>query len=229
MTTSITPLSGMGRTVGAEMINAAYPKRIQGDTTVSQNADGDTVRLSLRDGLGNIGGIKLPSLETVRELSAELSGELGTLFRRLGIPSQPPVDIRFDYTTNEVKVTGDRTDTARIEKLLNNSENLKEQIRTLSAISSHAYRIQESIAFQQEYRASSNPRAVVAKYSYLFNSNRHVSVGLRYGGGVDVVVNGRVWNDVNQAADQMTAAAKDEAVDDALSTIMKREEPAAGE
>ena len=104
MISSIASLFGVKAAAGTETVNIAYRTQEQADTGTSKSIDGDTIQLSTDGLLSKSGEFKLPTLETVRELSAGLSSDLGTLFRHLGISSQPPVDITYDYNTNSVKV-----------------------------------------------------------------------------------------------------------------------------
>ena len=67
---------------------------------------------------------------------------------------------------------------------------------------------------------------MVAKYSYLFNQNWKPSVGLRFGGRVDVMVNGKVWSDVNQTAEQIVEEKMNEMADEVITTFAKRDDAA---
>lgn len=124
-------------------------------------------------GLGFLGEkLLLPNAQTLGELSSGLKNSLDELFSENGISNDPPVELAYNYNTNEVEVSGDRDDTDQISQLINNDPELKEQTRTLLAIASHYAAMQESFQFTKEYMNSDNPEAVVAKYSDLFDGTR---------------------------------------------------------
>ncbi len=193
----------MGLAVTADYVNlstfgagSAIPSR-GGDLLADGNRSGksgyDSVRLSAKSRLLSQ-EIILPTRENVARLSTALSGTLGAFLSSAGIDAQPPIGFSLDVN-GEIQVEGDRTDGKRILEKINGDEAMKKQISTLAAISSHAMAMEESLRFQREYRASSDPSAVVAKYSYLFNSGQQVqNVSLRFDGKtVEVLENGKPW------------------------------------
>ncbi len=126
--------------------------------------------------------LMLPTMKNVHALSAALNSDLREAFREAGIAMQPPIDLRVDYNTNRIVVSGDRPDAAAIEDKLNSDPKLAEEVRTTIAISSHALGVQESLAFQREYRNSDDSNAIVAKYRHVFGESNKGEVSLRFDG-----------------------------------------------
>jgi hypothetical protein len=160
-----------------------------GDDAVQVSAEGRLLASTLMQDL------ILPTEENVRRLSAALSEDLGNFLNESGISAQPPIEIGIDWNSGNIQVKGDRADSEKIESLINGNEKIKGQIRDLEAISSHAAAMADSLKFQEEYLASSNPESVVAKYSYLFSSHRQSdSISLLFdGNSVQVKSNGEQW------------------------------------
>lgn len=193
----------MGLAITADYVNLStsgagrlFPSRggeLLTDGNRSEKSGCDSIQLSAKSRLLSQELI-LPTRENVARLSADLSGTLGAFLSRSGIDAQPPIEFSLD-ANGEIQVEGNRSDRERILEKVNSDEGMKKQIRTLAAISSHAVAMEESLRFQSEYRASSDPAAVVAKYSYLFNSGQPLqSVSLRFDGNtVDVMANGNPW------------------------------------
>jgi hypothetical protein len=105
------------------------------------------------------------------------------------------VEFDIDVNTDQVSVKGDHPDADRIEEAVNGNEELKEKMKTLQAIASHVHGMEDSLAFQREYRASSNPASVVAKYAYLFSGNRRSAVVsiVFDGGNAGLKTDGKDW------------------------------------
>jgi len=159
------------------------------------NKGSDAVQLSTEGRLmAGLGDLILPTEANVRRLSAALSKELGGFLSGLGISPQPPVEFSVG-SAGDIQIKGDRADKEQILGLINGNESIKTQIRNLAAISSHAVGMEESLKFQEEYLASSNPESVVAKYSYLFGSyRRQHSISLMFdGNGIRVMSDGKQW------------------------------------
>jgi hypothetical protein len=79
-----------------------------------------------------------------------------------------------------------------IQKAIDGNEGIKNQIRTLAAISSHAAGMADSLKFQKEYAASTNPESVVSRYAALFGQHRVTDISLRFDGtAVTVLANGK--------------------------------------
>ncbi len=98
-------------------------------------------------------------------------------------------------STGEIQVKGDRPDKDKILAAINGNDKIQEEIRTTAAISSQTAGIADSLKFQKEYLASSDPESVVAKYSYLFNSSpRYHDISLSFDGqGISVMEDGKEW------------------------------------
>jgi hypothetical protein len=78
--------------------------------------------------------------------------------------------------------------------LIDSDEKVKNEIRTLAAISSHAVAMARSTEFQKEYRASTNAESVVAKYADLFQQQKSYDISLSFdNAGIHVLANGREW------------------------------------
>ncbi|MFA6243478.1 MAG: hypothetical protein WC655_21235 [Candidatus Hydrogenedentales bacterium] len=156
----------------------------------------DTVEISNVGSLLASQPLLLPTNKNVQALSAGLASKLGGFFRENGIEKDPPITIEVDNNTGAISVSGDRDDTGRIAELINEDPELSKQIRTLNAISSHAYEIPKHLAFQEEYRNSDSPEDVVAKYSSLFGPQMARSFSIVYdGSAVQMMVDGKAWGD----------------------------------
>jgi hypothetical protein len=157
----------------------------------------DPVQLSQAGRLaatGLLDSLILPTADNVRRLSATLSQDLAALLANAGISPQPPLE--FDMSpTGDIQIRGDRPDKEKILEVINADENVSKQIRTTVAISSHAAAMAESLKFQREYLASSDPESVVAKYSYLFDAlpKSHNTSLVFDGNGISVLDNGKEW------------------------------------
>ncbi|MBX7255697.1 MAG: hypothetical protein K1Y02_05000 [Candidatus Hydrogenedentes bacterium] len=154
----------------------------------------DTVEFSGASQLLASQPLILPTAKSVQALSADLASKLGDFFRENGFEKDPPITIKVDDNTGVISVTGDRNDTDRIAELINENKDLAYQVRTLNAISSHAYEMPKHLAFQEEYRDSDNPEDIVSKYSYLFGPQVHRSFSIVYdGSAVQMMVDGKAW------------------------------------
>jgi len=143
--------------------------------------------------------IILPTMKNVATLASGMEDIMDGLFAENGLPKDPPVELEYSYAENKVKVSGDRDDIAEIEELINADPEIKEYTRSFLAISSTAMAIQESLEFQEEYRNSNNPEAIVAKYSYLFNDNRkYAEASYMYGTDSALLADGVVYSDLEE-------------------------------
>ncbi|MDQ5988636.1 MAG: hypothetical protein CSYNP_04397 [Syntrophus sp. SKADARSKE-3] len=160
-----------------------------GVDSVRMSAEGRQLASSLRDSL------ILPTAENVRLLSAALSDELDRFFARAGIESQPPVEMSVDWNSGNIQIGGERGDKKQIEELINGDADIAADIRNLAAISSHAAAMADSLKFQAEYRTSSNPESVAARYACLFGSGQpsHDIALVFDGDGVQVMSDGNAW------------------------------------
>ncbi len=175
------------------MTDIVSDNKVSSDLTAK--SDGyDTVQLSGKGKLLANATLLLPTLANVRKLREDISGRLGDFFRKSGISGQPPVSFGIDSATGALTITGDRSDIDTISALVKEDTELSDDIRTLAALSSHASGMQESLNFQKEYLASSDPEKVVAKYYGLFGSRLPDTTALRFDGtDLSILVNGKEW------------------------------------
>jgi len=160
----------------------------------NSESEPDTIQFSSVSSLLSSQPLILPTDKSVRALSAGLASKLGGFFLANNIEKDPPITFKVDNNTGYISVAGDRKDTAHIAELVNEDEDLGTQIRTLNAISSHAYEIPKHLAFQEAYRNSDNPEDVVAKYSYLFGPQTPHTFSIVYdGSAVQMMVDGKAW------------------------------------
>ncbi|PLX70277.1 MAG: hypothetical protein C0602_05550 [Denitrovibrio sp.] len=143
----------------------------------------------------------LPTMENVSLLAIGLDEQLDSLFDKNGIPKDPPVELKYSFSQNNVTVYGNREDADEIENLINADSDLKEYVRTFLAISSHATAMQESLEFQEEYRRSNGADEIIRKYSYLFNDDRKLpEVSYMYGSESALLSGGKLFSyDFNQS------------------------------
>jgi hypothetical protein len=155
-------------------------------------ANVDTVQLSTTSGL-LAEPLLMPTSTTVQGLAETLSSDLETLFAEQGIDLEPPVEFTVG-NNGEISVEGDRSDLEQIEELIAENPAIARQIRTLSAVSSHASQIERHLEFQAAYRASSDPSDVVARYSDPFGASTPSEIALSFGEtGLEVQVDGEAW------------------------------------
>ena len=144
---------------GTKAVTSKSSESVQGSDTVPQTG----MLSKLLDGL------TLPTMENARQMAEDFSQALREEMRKAGCLSvEPSFELYSDPNSLEVTVTGGRGDVSEIEKLINSKPRLQRMYNNATAIASQARAMQESMKFQQEYRASSNPAAVVAKYAHLF-------------------------------------------------------------
>ena len=139
----------------------------------------------------------LPTMANVEKLSAGMNELMDNLYKDNGIPQDPPVELKYSYSENKVKVVGDREDAAEIEDLINSDPEMKEYTRTYLALAETAMAIQESIEFQDEYRNSSNPESVIAKYADLFDQDKkNKEASHMYGSAPALLADGMVYTEL---------------------------------
>jgi hypothetical protein len=109
-----------------------------------------------------------PSLKNAERLNAALEADLAEALRSGGFAAGPPVEVEVDLESGRIRVVAERPDAAAMENWINSDPALVQEVRTVRAIESHAQGAAESLAFQREYLASSDPQSVVAKYAWLF-------------------------------------------------------------
>ena len=136
-----------------------------------------------------------PSLENVQRLTRELTPRLEEFANKYNISTEPPLEFQIE-PSGKLTLRGDRADANEILKQMAANPQLERAVRNTTVIASHAYTlaVERHVAFQQEYRASNNPAAVVAKYSELFGPPRDHDISLRYGSdGVSIIGDQQVW------------------------------------
>lgn len=161
------------------------------NTTSCNNVGPDTLQLSAKGRLLAMNDLTLPTASNVQALSANLSRDLNDLFLKAGINTKTPVEIDIDEKTMAITVKGDRPDKEKILELINGSEKIKSQIRTVAAISSHAISMAEPLKLQGEYRTSSYPENAAARYSSSFDNRKVNDLSLMFdGNNIRVLSNG---------------------------------------
>ncbi|MBP7528993.1 MAG: hypothetical protein KA801_13775 [Syntrophorhabdaceae bacterium] len=161
----------------------------------SGKAGPDTISISAKSRLLSMNDLLLPTAATVQALSATLSQDLKALLAGAGIATEPPVEIDVDDRTMEIAVKGNRPDKEKIEALIDGDEKVRNEIRTLAAISSHAVAMARSMEFQKAYLASTNAENVVAKYADLFQQQKSYDISLSLdSAGIHVLANGKEWS-----------------------------------
>ncbi|MFO7448460.1 MAG: hypothetical protein R6W90_19030 [Ignavibacteriaceae bacterium] len=129
----------------------------------------NSVSSDIKSGLP-LSSLIIPTYDDIKELSVDLKQKIGKKLRESGIKTDLPVDIKVNVRTLEVEVTGDRADLQEIKDILNNDEDIKEKLFSLNAFTEFLAALPDHLAFQDEYRVSNNPEAVVNKYAHLFSS-----------------------------------------------------------
>ncbi|HBL23998.1 MAG TPA: hypothetical protein DDZ40_07765 [Deltaproteobacteria bacterium] len=160
----------------------------------SDNAGPDNISISAKSRLLSMNDLLLPTAATVQALSATLSQDLQALLAGAGIATEPPVEIDVDDRTMEIALKGNRPDKKKIEALIDGDEKVKNEIRTVAAISSHAVAMTRSMKFQKEYLARTNAESTVAKYADLFQQQKPCDISLSLdNAGIHVLANGKEW------------------------------------
>jgi hypothetical protein len=142
----------------------------------------DTLTISGKGKLLAANELLLPTSSNIQALSASLSHNISTLLKSAGISSMSSFEIDVDERTMDITVKGDGKERAAIQKTIDGNEDIKKEIRTLAAISSHAAAMTESLKFQKEHAATGDPRSVVSKYAALFGQQRAHDISLRFDG-----------------------------------------------
>jgi hypothetical protein len=137
----------------------------------------------------------LPTREAVEDLAIGLADKLGARLEAAGIAANPPISFSVDGE-GAIRAGGDRPDLAAIETLVANDAELARDIRTTTAIASHAYALESGghLQFQRAYRLSADPQEVVAQYAGQFDAARSASMSVRYSEvGIAVDADGKGW------------------------------------
>lgn len=167
-----------------------------GDAVEAQISTTGMMINQLKDRNLNSSSLIAPSLENLKRLTSELNPKLNEFASKYNIATDPPLQFEIE-PSGKLSLRGDRADEEEILKQLAANPELEHAVRNTTAIASHAFTlaVERHVQFQQEYRASNNPAAVVAKYSELFGPPRDHQVALQYGSnGVSIVGDGQVWD-----------------------------------
>jgi len=172
-----------------------------GDDVEAQISTTGMMINQLNDRNLNTSSLIAPSLENLKRLTNELNPKLNEFANKYNIATDPPLEFQIE-PSGKLSLRGDRTDEETILQQLAANQELERAVRNTTAIASHAFTlaVERHVQFQQEYRASSNPAAVVAKYSELFGPPRDHQVALQFGSrGVSILGDGQVWQALNPA------------------------------
>lgn len=167
-----------------------------GDAVEAQISTTGMMINQLKDRNLNSSSLIAPSLENLQRLTSELNPKLNEFASKYNIATDPPLQFEIE-PSGKLSLRGDRADEEEILKQLAANPELEHAVRNTTAIASHAFTlaVERHMQFQQEYRASNNPAAVVAKYSELFGPPRDHQVALQFGSnGVSIVGDGQVWD-----------------------------------
>jgi hypothetical protein len=116
----------------------------------------------------------LPSQKNIKALSDYISAHMPGFLADNGIPA-PPASIAYD-TMGQIQLPADYPYAAEFKQALESNPVMERTLRTTSALTSQMVEMNKSIPFQREYAAATSQAqidAVVAKYQYLFSTNRH--------------------------------------------------------
>lgn len=138
----------------------------------------------------------LPTQANVQQLASDLAQKLSAGFAAAGLATTPAASFTVD-DQGGIHASGDRSDLARIQALVDGDAALQRSIRDTNAIASHAYEIESGghLEFQRAYRLSADPKEIVAQYAYLFGGRpRAVAMSLAFSGAsVSVAAGGKAW------------------------------------
>ncbi|MDD3846038.1 MAG: hypothetical protein PHC90_06705 [Syntrophorhabdaceae bacterium] len=178
---------------GAETENGGTAQDTFRDGTTGK-AGPDTLALSNRGKLLAANELLLPTAANIQALSTTLARDMAALLAKQGISSAPSFEVDVDERTMDITVKGDRNDKAAIAQAINGDETIKNGIRTLAAISSHAAAMTGSMNFQKEYMASTNSDNIVSRYASLFQEQKGNDISIRFDGtNVAVLANGQEY------------------------------------
>ncbi|MEJ2632306.1 MAG: hypothetical protein P8011_10925 [Acidihalobacter sp.] len=116
----------------------------------------------------------LPSQKNINALSDYISAHMPGFLADNGIPA-PPANITYD-TAGQIQLPADYPYSAEFKQALENNPVMERTLHTTYALTSHMVEMNKSIPFQREYAAATSQAqidAVIAKYQYLFSTNRH--------------------------------------------------------
>jgi len=137
---------------------------------ISNKAGYDTVNFSQASKeLGSLPPLLIPSNKNVQLLTEEFSNRLKAAMEKNNIPT----DIEFTINDNgEVESDSEYAD--KIQKLIDESDELTWLSQTSRALASHVVHIAERMQFHEEYAHAKNDREaqyIVNKYSHFFNDS----------------------------------------------------------
>lgn len=167
-----------------EQTSRAAPIRAASGVAVSSSATPLTpaglVRLNLDAPDENL----FPTPANLQKHSAELTESVNALLARAGISQSPPLSFSVDPNTAQVTVAGNRSDTAKIQNLVNSDQGLKAQFHQVLAEGSQLAAFRQGLKAVDAYFAAKTPaeiRAVLDQY-YSGQSSQSPDITLRYNG-----------------------------------------------
>jgi hypothetical protein len=137
----------------------------------------------------------LPTREAVEELATGVKDGLAARLSAAGIAANPPITLSVDRE-GAVHAAGERADLAAVEAAIAEDDGLVRDIRTVTAIASHAYALESGghLQFQRAYRLSADPKEVVAQYAGQSGNALGSEMSLRFSGaGLAVDADGTGW------------------------------------
>jgi len=159
------------------------------------NAQISVTQVHVKGSLMSDEDVALQENENLKDLCERLDYMMDLFFVRNNIPKDPPVKVEYSYTKTEVVITGDREDIEELNELINEDMDIVEQIKATLNVASHVINMAESLAFQSEYRNSTEPKTVVDKFAYLFDEDRHSHIpSLSYGDKLGILSDGKSYS-----------------------------------
>lgn len=132
----------------------------------------------------------LPTQNNIKALTEHISATLPQFLAENNIPSAPS-NITYDQE-GQIQLHANYPYAEEFKLALANSPTMARELQTVHALSSHFAEMEKSYPFHQEYAAvatQAEVRAVVAKYSYLFDDNRRYStIALNFSGNGDISI-----------------------------------------
>jgi hypothetical protein len=127
----------------------------------------------------------LPNPRNIDALASHISAALPEFLARNNIPL-PPSSITYD-NQGQVQLPANYPYATEFKQALASSPTMARELSTVNALTSQLVEMKKSIPFQQEYAAAATQAeadAVVARYSYLFSTNRHYdTIALHFSAG----------------------------------------------
>jgi hypothetical protein len=136
----------------------------------------------------------LPTPANLQKYSGELTQSVNALLAQAGISQSPPISFSVDPNTAQVAVTGNRPDTAQIQKLINSDPGLKSQFHQVQAAGSQLAAFQQGLKAVDAYLAAKTPaeiQSVIGQY-YSGGPSQSPDITLAYDGtSIQVDANGQ--------------------------------------